>query len=232
MDAEHRQRWWIRSRFRDNVVYALCDDVGSWVAVEGLVPIRYRPAGKEYRTRPDRLQSVDGAAPETLPEVAPTPQPGRPTGTSPAPSTGAWRSETEVVQLWTDGACSGNPGPAGAGVHRRFRGKVEEISEYLGEGTNNVAELTAILLGLRTVEDPRQSIDVITDSTYCIGLLTQGWKAKANQALVAELRAEMTRHRDVRMVKVKGHAGVEGNERADTLAVDAITRAHSGTEQS
>ncbi len=132
-----------------------------------------------------------------------------------------------AIELWTDGACSGNPGPAGLGVSREFRGAFIELSEYLGEGTNNIAELMAILRGLELVEDPAVPVDVMTDSEYCIGLLGKGWKAKKNQELVAELRECLARFSDVRLIKVPGHAGVEGNERADELARAAITERRS-----
>jgi ribonuclease HI len=133
------------------------------------------------------------------------------------------RQDDSVLQLWTDGACSGNPGPAGAGALIREGGEiVHQISEYLGEGTNNIAELMAILLGLRAVGDRSRSIDLMTDSSYCIGVLSKGWKAKANQELIAELRAEVSRFSDLRFVKVAGHAGVPDNERVDELAREAI----------
>ena len=137
------------------------------------------------------------------------------------------RGPEHAIQLWTDGACSGNPGPAGLGVSREFRGAFIELSEYLGDGTNNIAELTAILRGLELVDDPATPVDVMTDSEYCIGLLGKGWKAKKNQELVAELRQCLARFSDVRLIKVPGHAGVEGNERADELARAAITERHS-----
>ena len=136
------------------------------------------------------------------------------------------RPPESTVQLWTDGACTGNPGPAGAGVLYRYQGVERVLSEYLGEGTNNIAELTAILRGLEMVDDTTLSVDVMTDSSYCIGLLTKGWKAKANQALVATLRGKMAQFSDVRMVKVKGHAGIPDNERADELARQAVERRH------
>ena len=74
------------------------------------------------------------------------------------------------------------------------------------------------------VPDVALPVDVMTDSSYCIGLLTKGWKAKANQDLVARLRAKMSEFSDVRMIKVKGHAGIPENERADELAREAIVR--------
>ena len=137
------------------------------------------------------------------------------------------RGPEHAIQLWTDGACSGNPGPAGLGVSREYRGEFIELSEYLGEGTNNIAELTAILRGLALVDDPAAPVDVMTDSEYCIGLLGKGWKAKKNQELVAELRRAIAHFTDLRLIKVPGHAGVEGNERADELAREAITERHA-----
>ena len=128
------------------------------------------------------------------------------------------------MQLWTDGACTGNPGPAGAGVYFHFKDVEREVSEYLGPGTNNIAELTAILRGLEMVEDRALPVDVMTDSSYCVGLLTKGWKAKANVELVATLRAKLAEFSDVRLVKVKAHVGIPGNERADELAREAIVR--------
>ena len=133
------------------------------------------------------------------------------------------RQGDHILQVWTDGACTGNPGPAGAGALIRESGQVvHEISEYLGEGTNNIAELMAILLGLQAVDDRERPIDLMTDSSYCIGLLTKNWKAKANQELIAQVRGEVAKFKDLRFVKVPGHAGVPDNERADELAREAI----------
>jgi ribonuclease HI len=97
-----------------------------------------------------------------------------------------------------------------------------EISEYLGEATNNIAELTAILRGLQTVSDRNRPVIVYSDSAYSIGLLTKNWKAKKNVELVDELRALARTFRDLRFVKVAGHAGIALNERVDYLATDAI----------
>ena len=102
-----------------------------------------------------------------------------------------------------------------------------EAYEYLGTGTNNIAELTAILRGLEIVKSRGADalngpVDVLTDSSYCIGLLTKGWKAKKNQALIADLRACVAEFGDLRLLKVPGHAGVPLNERADELARQAI----------
>jgi ribonuclease HI len=103
-------------------------------------------------------------------------------------------------------------------------GAMREISEYLGEATNNIAELTAILRGLQTVEDRTRPVIVYSDSAYSIGLLTQNWKAKKNIELVGELRTLARTFSDLRFVKVLAHSGISLNERVDQLAVAAIHR--------
>ncbi len=125
------------------------------------------------------------------------------------------------ITVYTDGACSGNPGPAGSGaVILQDDEVVHEISQSLGQGTNNIAELTAIKLALEYLKHHQDSpIILFTDSTYCIGLLTKNWKAKANVELVAELRELKDKFKALTIKHVKGHSGHPGNERADLLAV-------------
>ena len=124
--------------------------------------------------------------------------------------------------MWTDGACTGNPGPAGIGVVVGDGDQRQEVSEFLGPGTNNIAELTAIERGLQLVTDRQRPVEVYSDSSYAIGLLSQGWKAKANQELVARIRALVATFPRVRFVKVAGHSGIPLNERTDELATGAI----------
>ncbi|HEV8324743.1 MAG TPA: ribonuclease H [Myxococcota bacterium] len=133
-----------------------------------------------------------------------------------------------AVLAYTDGACSGNPGPCGIGVVLLAGRHRKEVSEFLGPGTNNVAELTAILRALQLIKDRGRDVRVHSDSAYAIGVLTKGWKAKANQELVAEIRALMTHFPRLRLVKVAGHAGVPENERADELARLAVARGAAG----
>jgi ribonuclease HI len=98
-----------------------------------------------------------------------------------------------------------------------------ELSVYLGVGTNNIAELAAIQRGL--AELPRQRpVVVFSDSSYSIGVLSLGWKARANQELVAEIRSLLGEFASVRFVKVAGHAGIPENERCDELARQAILK--------
>ncbi len=138
------------------------------------------------------------------------------------------------VIAYADGACTGNPGPAGLGV-MILDGKTHiELSEYLGEGTNNIAELTAILRAVAEFDDD-VPMTVFTDSQYAIGVLQKGWKAKANQELVADVKRALSKRKNTKLVYVPGHSGVSGNERADQLARDAVrsrktTRKKSGGE--
>ena len=101
--------------------------------------------------------------------------------------------------------------------------KRKEHSEYLGPGTNNIAELTAVLRGLDMVSDTARPVRVYTDSKYSIGVLSMNWKAKANVDLIGEIKDRIRAFRDVQFVKVAGHAGIPENERCDQLARNAIT---------
>ncbi|RMD97985.1 MAG: ribonuclease HI [Deltaproteobacteria bacterium] len=124
----------------------------------------------------------------------------------------------DVITVYTDGASSGNPGPAGLGVVLIYRAHRKEISRALGVATNNVAELTAVKVALETIRNRKLPVRIHTDSTYVIGVLAGGWKAKENLDLIAEIRALITNFASVEFVKVPAHAGVTENERADELA--------------
>lgn len=93
------------------------------------------------------------------------------------------------VQIYTDGACSGNPGPGGVGVVLSCNGHEREISRYLGPTTNNRAELAAAIEGLKALKSPALcSVTLFTDSQLVHGILSQGWKAKKNSDLVSEVK--------------------------------------------
>ncbi len=132
-----------------------------------------------------------------------------------------------AIHAYTDGASSGNPGPSGAGVVLIFREKRKEVSLYLGDTTNNVAELTAVLEALRRIKRRELPVRVHSDSTYVIGVLDGSMRAKANADLVARIRAEMRGFSNLRFVKVPAHAGNEQNEVADALAREAAKRKRS-----
>ena len=92
--------------------------------------------------------------------------------------------------------------------------------------TNNVAELTAIedaiSLVLSKEEYKEAPIEILTDSQYTSGVLTKNWKAKANRSLIQGIRSQLKKNKNIRIHWVAGHAGIEGNEKADELANRAI----------
>ena len=187
--------------------------------------VLYKKGGKVYRASSRNLEpdpdgetwSEQEAAPgaENRPAAAVSTA-GADTGTAATPSYG-----DNPFFIWADGACTGNPGPAGIGVVMLDGPRREECSEYLGSGTNNIAELTAIIRALEMA--PRDRTVVIhSDSAYALGLLGKNWKAKANQALVERMRSQAGEFRDLRLIKVAGHAGIAENERADALAREAV----------
>ncbi len=212
---------WLKHRLRDADVWAKVDETGALVTDrDGRVEIVYKPTpgAKVYRAAARNLAAVAG---ESAVEIQPGEVvPDKPARQAEAPPSG------DAIQVWTDGACSGNPGPAGAGVVIIDGSQRTELSEYLGTATNQIAELEAILRGLRAVKDRSREVVVYSDSAYSIGLLTAvpPWKAKKNVELVAELRELARSFPHLRFVKVPGHAGVPLNERCDQLARDAITR--------
>jgi ribonuclease HI len=147
--------------------------------------------------------------------------------TSTAPASTAPTAPTErlaPITVYTDGACSGNPGPAGVGVHIVRPDKITEISEFIGEGTNNVAELRAILRAIEELrEDERERrIHLYTDSGWSLGVLVGGWKAKKNVALIDKIKVRLPEFPNLELLKVRGHAGQDGNEEADALATKAV----------
>jgi ribonuclease HI len=234
---------WVRAELRGQQVYARATPSGELLVEGGRVEIRYNANdGKMYRAGARNLAVSD---PTPLPDDTCGPADAVGAGSKskksaskktqskkrkkanhPAPISEPSDGETIA---YTDGACSGNPGPAGLGVVLLRVGSRIERYEYLGQATNNVAELTAVLRALQELAPDERAI-VHTDSTYTIGVVTKGWKAKANKELVAELRTEMAKHHDVELRYVKGHAGIPLNERADELARRAVEERGSGRD--
>ena len=132
--------------------------------------------------------------------------------------------EGSAVVAYTDGACIGNPGPTGLGyVILSLDGERIERGEPLGEGTNNIAELSAILRVLETIGSASRNAVIYTDSEYAIGVLCRKWKAKANLDLIEKVKSAMSKFESVDLRKVQAHAGMEENELADKLAREAAT---------
>jgi ribonuclease HI len=139
----------------------------------------------------------------------------------------------EAVEIFTDGACKGNPGPGGWGVILRFQEKEKELWGGEAATTNNRMELLAVIRGLEALKRPSQ-VRVFTDSTYVqkgISEWIHAWKRKGwrtadkkevkNQDLWRELDELAAKH-DIEWRWVKGHAGHPENERADKLANKGI----------
>jgi len=142
----------------------------------------------------------------------------------------------KTVKIFTDGACSGNPGPGGYGTILRFGDIEKELSGGEKETTNNRMELTAAIVGLETLKEPCNVI-IYSDSKYLIDSIQKGWvvrwknnnwmrtsKDKAlNSDLWEKLLILLEKH-VVNFVWVKGHTGHSENERCDKLAVMATEK--------
>lgn len=141
-----------------------------------------------------------------------------------------------TINLYTDGACSGNPGPGGWGALLRWNGHEKELSGGAAETTNNRMEMTAVIEGLKAIKKPGARVHIHTDSKYVMDGVTQwlpGWKAKGwktaakkpvkNEDLWKEIDSLIRIH-TVDFTWVKGHAGHPENEYVDKLAVAAIPR--------
>jgi len=204
---------WMPHRLRDTDVWARVGADGALVIDKtGRVDVVYRtdPGAKIYRANARNLTRKEGPPIEV--ETAGG------SATAPIPTT----TPDDAIHVWTDGACSGNPGPAGIGVVVIDGDRRQEIGEFIGNATNQIAELRAIEHGLEAITDRSRPTLVYSDSAYAIGLLTKSWRAKANVELVARLRALTREFREIRFIKVLGHAGVPENERCDQLATTAV----------
>ena len=133
-------------------------------------------------------------------------------------------SEKEMrCEIYTDGASRGNPGKAAWAYLLVTGGElIASDAGYLGITTNNVAELEAIRTGLLELKKKDLPVRIFTDSRYAYGVLVLGWKAKKNQNLVRSIKELISTFKDLKLIKIKGHEGLEGNERADLLATSAI----------
>lgn len=141
-------------------------------------------------------------------------------------------SKDEVI-IYTDGACSGNPGPGGWGALLMWKGKKRELTGAEPESTNNRMEMRAVIEALKALKRPCH-VKIHSDSALIVNAFKQGWienwkkrgwkkankKPVENQDLWKEMLAAMNDHK-VSWIKVKGHADNELNNRVDRLAVEA-----------
>lgn len=142
---------------------------------------------------------------------------------------------SKVVEIYTDGACSGNPGPGGWGAVMRWNGHEKELCGGEAETTNNRMEMMAVIQALKAIKG-HPKIEIYTDSKYVMQGITEwldGWKARGwktagkkpvkNVDLWQRMDELVSRH-DVTFHWVKGHDGHPENERADQLAVAAVPK--------
>ena len=142
-------------------------------------------------------------------------------------------NNTQVVEIFCDGACSGNPGPGGYGAILRYGGRVKELSGGAEATTNNRMEMTAAIEALRQLTRPCQ-VRITTDSQYLVKGMTEwisgwqqkGWRNSKKEPVVNkdlwELLLTLSKAHSVQWRWVKGHAGHAENERCDQLAREAI----------
>jgi len=143
------------------------------------------------------------------------------------------KKKQNTVEIFTDGACSGNPGPGGYAAILKYGKEIREISGYEVETTNNRMEMMAVIEALRQLKRPCE-VRIITDSQYVVKGMTewiQGWskrnwltsqkKPVLNQSLWKELLSLCQKHK-IEWQWVKGHNGHPYNERCDQLAREAI----------
>lgn len=145
-------------------------------------------------------------------------------------------AEMKKVEMYTDGACSGNPGKGGYGGILIYRGVEKRYSGYCESTTNNRMELTAVIEGLKMLKEPVE-LDIYSDSAYTVNAFLQGWidnwrannwrtagkKAVQNVELWQEMIALLAPHQ-VTWHKVKGHADNEYNNLCDKLATGEIAK--------
>lgn len=207
-------------RFKKNKVWLALDESGEPLIKNGKVRIKYQiEQSHEYWVHPHSVVSLDTGVPEKPSadgKTALSPKKQRAAG-----GRSAEFSLSDTVIIYTDGASSGNPGPSGIGVILRFGDHEKEISKHIGVTTNNIAELQAIKVGLLELKKTHIPVKIYTDSAYAHGVLTKGWKAKKNRELIESIKQLMSGFKDLELIHVRGHNGLEGNERADRLATSA-----------
>ena len=232
---------WKRMIFKGNKVWLATNHVGKPVSKSGKVLIKYQvDQDYEYWVHKngvmpvDSLQSEKKALTKKRPGKTSPARLGPPASRYEALQAGA-KTEREAdfdketvcdktIFIYTDGASSGNPGPSGIGVLLRFKHHKKEISRNIGTATNNIAELEAIKTALLELKHYDYPVRVFTDSSYACGVLTLGWKARKNKELINSIKKLISKFSDLKLIKVKGHDGFAGNEKADFLATSAIKK--------
>ena len=233
---------WVRARLHEQLVFARAKPDGSLLVEGNRVEVCYSPnTSRIYKARPANVVCDEPV--QVLPDEACSPKAdsaerlkkspavARVVSKKPMASATIPKAPKDALIAYADGACSGNPGPAGVGVVVVDGTIRTEVSESIGDATNNIAELLAIERVLDLVGDTTRPLVIHTDSAYAIGVLAKGWKAKANVTLIEHLRERLKKGALITLVHVRGHAGIELNERADELAREAVRTRTSRTSR-
>ncbi len=196
---------WLRMRFKKNKVWMAVDAQGQPVVKEGKVLIKYQlKQDYEYWVKKGSVTPLESPETETHHVSGKTRGPKSPKSKEPdEPVRLNEGSLTDKICIFTDGASSGNPGPSGIGVVLHYGEHKKEISEFIGNATNNIAELKAIEAGLSALKSRNIPVRLFTDSKYAFGLLTLNWKPKKNRQLVESIKKKMHGFKDLKMIKVK-----------------------------
>jgi ribonuclease HI len=216
---------WTRVRFKTNKVWLATEADGRPKSKNGKVLIKYQlDQPHEYWVHEKNILPLEAAAAGDAQQSDCHPQTERIGSPKPRLQNGSVKDPAggDTICMYTDGASSGNPGPSGIGVVIQYRDHQRELSRYIGETTNNVAELIAIQTGLAALKTTEIPVRIFTDSKYAYGVLALGWKPRKNRELVDALKQAMSAFSDLKIIKVPGHSGVAQNERADSLANAAI----------
>lgn len=219
-------------RFKKNKVWVALNPDGQLMEKNGKVLIKYQlEQDHEYWVYKSSIQSLE--LPEIHPEKIGSAKSGEKFTKKRATADKSIVQKIDIndirdaVCIYTDGASSGNPGPSGIGVLMCFGDQEKEISRSIGVATNNIAELEAIRTGLSAMKATHIPVRIYTDSSYAQGVLIRGWRVKKNKDLIESTRKLMSTFKDLKLIKVKGHAGIPGNERANKLATDAVSKSES-----
>jgi ribonuclease HI len=227
MSEDSQNNKWKRMSFKGNKVWAEIDESGNLKVKNGKVLIKYNlKQNYQYLVKTENLlpesQAVPGSKSSTRRSASKKFE--KKGNSSDSDSDMDKNLPDKCIRIYTDGASSGNPGPAGIGILLIYGENRKEISSFIGRATNNIAELTAVKVALQTVKKFELPVRIFSDSSYVIGVLTKNWKAKANQELIMEIKKLMRNFQDISFIKVKGHAGIKENEVADFLATSAIKK--------
>jgi ribonuclease HI len=144
-----------------------------------------------------------------------------------------WRMDLKRVEIYTDGACSGNPGPGGYGVVLKYGEHIKELSGACENTTNNRMELLAVIKGLEALKRPCEVV-LYSDSKYIVDAMNKGWvkgwqargwmrsnKQPAKNSDLWKKILELSSQHKIEWIWVKGHADNKWNNRCDRLAVEA-----------